>query len=300
MAAPPFPLSSSVGYWIMGLDGRAGMSIVDKNRVRPGDIAVYGRRGNPLDGNGPNGHCGVVLSIDYAAGRVVCMESRGSVGICFQPRAIDWWSGFVRVPNVSDEHVRLMREFVTKYDARTGTVLRVGYYAKASDVNRDGVQDRAAVGDGNGVDCSGLVFLVFAYAWFHAGAPADSPPPLTREQWAVIIAILKELDVEHGIAADFDIDDYGRKLVLDRWGGLHLTEQGGKVDVKWESRFPYEAGKDKARRVRLTRRSVPLAGYVLDQDGNLWPFTEKGGVLPPGVASVGLPPDKIAEWQPGP
>lgn len=47
----------------------------------------------------------------------------------------------------------------------------VAYYARPGDVNRNGIPDRADLFDGNGVDCSGWVWLVLAYlarqGWFH-------------------------------------------------------------------------------------------------------------------------------------
>ncbi len=47
----------------------------------------------------------------------------------------------------------------------------VPYYSRAGDVNRNGIPDRADLYDGNGVDCSGWVWLVLAHlaqqGWFH-------------------------------------------------------------------------------------------------------------------------------------
>lgn len=125
------------------------------------------------------------------------------------------------------------------------------------------------------------------------------PRPLTPAELETFIRILRELDVEHGAAVDFVIDGYGRTLTLDRQGGMHLTQPSGRVYVEWEGGL-WKPGEDVARRIVLTRDTVPLAGFVMDQDGNQWAFSEAGGPVPRVAASPRLPADRIAPFRPGP
>ena len=53
--------------------------------------------------------------------------------------------------------------------------INVGYYSGAGDSNRDGVDDRAQVGDGNGVDCSGAQWAMEEWAAAQVGKPAPFP-----------------------------------------------------------------------------------------------------------------------------
>jgi hypothetical protein len=296
MSGAAFPLSSSAGYAFMAKAKQGGLSIVAVAlSVLAGDIALMGPNGDAYAGNGPIGHCGIVVAVYYRVGHwwVLCIESRGHHGVCLQERRLDWWSMFVRQAGWTEAHTRAARAWEALYDADTGTVARVTYYAGAGDNDHDGEPDRADIfGDGNGIDCSGAVKLCADYAYDHAGAPAT--PAFTREQLDAFIAYLKEIDVEHGYMAGAAVDDRGRVLVLDRQGGLHLCEHAGVVDVKWQG-GKYSPGDDIMRELHLLNTTPgQLAGYAIDLNGNAWPFAEPGGTLPPTLASPQLPAAVIA------
>jgi hypothetical protein len=134
-----------------------------------------GRNGNPADGYGPNGHTGICVST--GPGTVTCIESRGGVGVCYKTRRREEWDGFCRVDGMTPHVVGGMHVWESMYDAFTGTVAHVGYYS-GPDVVNDGHPDRAWIGDGNGIDCSGAVKLCADYGYDHAaGQPAPQPPP---------------------------------------------------------------------------------------------------------------------------
>lgn len=59
--------------------------------------------------------------------------------------------------------------------AFTNMNTNVAYYSGGGDANRDGTPDRAQIGDGNGVDCSGWVWILVCYLarlGYYTGLPS--------------------------------------------------------------------------------------------------------------------------------
>lgn len=171
----PFPLGSSVSYWLWAGNGQYGLH--RSTDPAPGCIAVMGKDGNPADGSGPNGHTGIVVNV--AGGTVTCIESRGHVGVCLKTRPRSFWNGFITVVGMNRPILAALYVWEAMFDAVTGTVERVPYYSGPGDNDHDGWPDRADIGDGNGIDCSGCVKLCMDYGYQHDRAqpvPAPTPP----------------------------------------------------------------------------------------------------------------------------
>lgn len=293
--AAPFALSSSAGYAFMGKDNGW---LVPKSEAAPGDILIYDRYGNAYASNGSRGHTGILIA-KLPDGRWLTLESRGGEGVCFIARFPTFWTDVVvRVPGTSPARVQKMIEWGRTFDW-------VGYYAGAGDNDHDGQQDRADTDDGNGIDCSGAVYLAFEFAW--RIPEAGDPPPITPEQLETLRRALEELDVEHGMAVGSACAAGDRIVQLDRHGGLHVSN-GVQIEAT-----AYWPGLDVARNVLLRgphmkggalRAScifdptVPLSGWVQDHLGGWHPWRE---IAAPGAPAVPMPPrpKNLAYWPSG-
>jgi hypothetical protein len=160
-------LGSSVDYWRRALRRENGLS-VREGPPHPGDIAVYGPHRDPLLGGGDDGHTGVVYQV--LGNMVICIESRGHVGVCFMARQLNWWSDYIAVEGMDEHILAAMGVWEHMYDHLTGTVHRVGYFSG---------QGREIIEDDWRIDCSGCVYLVVNYGFEHAVAiDIPKPPPI--------------------------------------------------------------------------------------------------------------------------
>lgn len=153
------------------------MRIVDWRNAKPGAIVVYDKYGDAFASVGDRGHTAVYLGPDPAKpGYVITMESRGGVGVCFASRPRTFWILWIEVADTTAARVAAM---VAWQNIHIG----LGYWSGGGDNDHDGNPDRADVDDGNGIDCSGDVFLLFAAAWAAAepSTPAPLPPPPPSE-----------------------------------------------------------------------------------------------------------------------
>jgi len=128
----------------------------------------------------------------------------------------------------------------------------------------------------------------FPWAEFLAMVANAGPTP---EQVAAYLALLEELDVEHGMAVDVILNpaDPTSGYTLDRWGGIH---QFGKArGAKGTGWWPQQ---DVARRIVVTDW-VKALGYVMDLDGGMHPFgpADKSAALPPALPTAYWPGGKI-------
>ena len=273
-----FPISSSVGYALMGMHNGW---VVPKSAMRGGDIVIMGRNGNALDGAGANGHTAVVLKTpgsgpDVPLGWVLTMESWGHHGPGFKLRRVDDWDMVMRIPGMSPGRLRAM-EILTQRCVEA----RIPYSAAGGNNDHDSIPDRGDLNDYNhpstyiGVDCSGFVFALFDYAWSaYAGTAVMTP-----EQLAALIAYLQEVDVEHGPITGHDVDNERRAHLLNRNGQVHIA--GSKSYSE-----KYAPKQDIMRDLRLERRDRPTNGTFTDLNGVVWRWTEQGGNFPPVVQQV--------------
>src|SRR6185312_2307592 len=98
VSGAPFPLGSSVSYWLWGGAGQYGLQRIPGQDV--GCIAVYAEDGNPADGGGPHGHTGLVVG--FTPTTITCIESRGGVGVCLMTRSRSFWQGFVSIDGMTE------------------------------------------------------------------------------------------------------------------------------------------------------------------------------------------------------
>lgn len=78
---------------------------------------------------------------------------------------------------MTTDRIARLWEWVRIYNA-------LGYSASGNDRDRDGWPDRADVDDGDGVDCSGAVWCMFAFAW----EPDAAPFPLSSTSGYALMA----------------------------------------------------------------------------------------------------------------
>ena len=116
----------------------------------------------------------------------------------------------------------------------------------------------------------------------------------TPEEIAAFLRWLEEMNMEHGQAVHSVCAAGDRVITLERWGGMQ-TSWGASFDGA-----PYWPGLDNARQVILrgprvdggpsciTHASVPVSGWVLDLNGGMHPFRERGKSVPmPPARTVG-------------
>lgn len=97
---PPFPLTSSAGFALMGLHNGW---LVSLRNVQPGDIVVHDKYGNPYESNGPRGHTGWVSTVNADGTWTTSESASSSNGVGFYTRPRSFWSLALRVPGLHDK-----------------------------------------------------------------------------------------------------------------------------------------------------------------------------------------------------
>lgn len=125
-------------------------------------------------------------------------------------------------------------------------------------------------------------------------------PGLTPDQIAAIERQAQEDEVERGMAVDTARARGDRLITLDRWGGLHSD------GVEFDSGLAFWPHQDVARKVILTDacafdKGAPLAGWVQDKDGVLWPFADRKhpDAKPPGRTQATWKGEHTAKFEVG-